>query len=78
MQCLHTLIDFNSTITACGYEHKLIHLPQYFGIANYSNKLVCYWSINYKYAYLYHWDLVTCEVQKSCERRTHEFGLEGV
>lgn len=75
MQCLRTLIDFNSTITACGSKRKLIDLPQYFGIANYSNKLVCYWSIDYKYAYLYHWNLVTGEVQKSCERRTHEFGL---
>ena len=75
MQCLHTLIDFYSTISSHLCSHETLELPQYFGIADYPNKLVCYWSLTYKRAHLCHWNLATGKLQESYERSTHEFGL---
>jgi WD40 repeat protein len=70
MKCLHTIVDFNN---ADGYGYY--KLPQYFRIADYSNKLVCYWSLTYKRAHLCYWDLATGERQTAHEMSTHEFGL---
>lgn len=77
MECLHTFSDLIG-ITDCGYgnsPNELLDLPQYFGIADYSGQLVCYWCLTYKRAYLNCWNLTTGEVQKSCQLSTHEFGL---
>lgn len=70
MECSHTIVDFNN---ADGYGYY--KLPQYFRIADYSNKLVCYWSLTYKRAHLCYWDLATGERQTAYEMSTHEFGL---
>jgi WD40 repeat protein len=77
IECLHTIADFID-ITDCGYgsnPNQLLDLPQYFGIADYSGQLVCYWSLTYKYAHLNCWNLITGAIQKSCRLSTHEFGL---
>jgi WD40 repeat protein len=76
MRCLHTLQDFNLT----HYDYpatssELRDLPQYFGIADYCNRLFCYWCLTYKCSYIYCWDLETGKVHRSSERYTHEFGL---
>jgi WD40 repeat protein len=70
MECLHTIVDFNNDD---GYGYY--KLPQYFRIADYSNKLVCYWSLTYKRAHLCYWDLATGERQTAHKMSTHEFGL---
>jgi hypothetical protein len=74
MECLHTIADFNITdYNGCHQDPE--QLPQYFRIADYSNKLVCYWSLTYKIAHLCYWDLATGERQTAYEMSTHEFGL---
>jgi WD40 repeat protein len=74
MECLHTIKDFNITdYNGCHEDPE--QLPQYFRIADYSNKLVCYWSLTYKRAHLCYWDLATRERQTAYKMSTHEFGL---
>jgi hypothetical protein len=74
MECLHTIADFNIT-DYYGCHQDPEQLPQYFRIADYSNKLVCYWSLTYKFAHLCYWDLATGERQTAYKMSTHEFGL---
>jgi WD40 repeat protein len=74
MECLHTITDFNITdYNGCHEDPE--QLPQYFRIADYSNKLVCYWSLTYKRAHLCYWDLATGQRQTAHKMSTHEFGL---